>query len=171
MPPSFQDHRTVCQASATQRAPSFPHAITISTFPQCAGQALSQPAIVINPTTQGDMLKIKQLRAEINSLEASQGSTWDSISAPCRGRWVEHSLSFAFAQQDPPPTTETASALHLRLRFGLGSLKPDKSQLHLAALIFSNRAFRLICHFLATHVATKTRHLASSHYGIKNKTE
>lgn len=117
-------------------------------FPtKCWAGSFTAVSIVINSTTQGDMLKIKQLRAEIKSLEASQGSTWDSISAPCRGRWVEHSLSFAFARQDPPPTTETASALHLRLRFGLGSLKPDKSQLHLAALIFSNRAFRLICHF------------------------
>ena len=137
----------------------------------CRAGSFTAVSIVIDPTTQGDVLKIKQLRAEIKSLEASQGSTWDSVSAPCRGRWVEHSLSFAFPRQDPLPTTETASALRLRLRFGLGSLKPDKSQLHLAALIFSNRAFRLICHFFATHVATKTRHLASSHYGIKNKTE
>lgn len=137
----------------------------------CWGGSFTAVSIVINPTTQGDMLKIKQLRAEIKSLEASQGSTWDGISAPCRGQWVEHSLSFAFTRQDPPLTPETASTLHLPLGFGLGNLKPDKSQLHLAASIFSNRAFRLICYFFTTHVATKTRHLASSHYGIKNKTE
>lgn len=137
----------------------------------CWAGCFTVVSIVINPMTQGDVLKIKQLRAEIKSVEASRGSRWDSVSAPCCGQWVEHSLSFAFARQDPPPTPEVASALHHPLGFGLGNLKPDKSQLHLAVLIFSNCAFHLIFYFFTTHMATKTCHLASAHYGIKNKTE